>query len=181
MKSKTLHTCCFFGHRKIDITEKLKTVLYQTVEDLIVNREINTFLFGSKSEFDSLCLEVVTKLKEKHPHIKRIYVRAEYPYIDDFYKKHLLKFYDDTYFPDGMENAGKAVYVERNIKMINNSNICIAYYNPRYAPPSRKNSSKDFVSFQPKSGTKLAYEYALKKKVEVINIYILLTSNVVPR
>ena len=73
------NTCCFFGHRKIEDSSELRTKLYDTIEKLIVNENIATFLFGSKSEFDALCHEAVTELKEKYPHIKRVYVRAEYP------------------------------------------------------------------------------------------------------
>ena len=51
------YTACFFGHRKIDETEELKNKLYEIIEKLIVNEKIDTFLFGSKSEFDSLCLK----------------------------------------------------------------------------------------------------------------------------
>ena len=72
------YTCCFFGHRTINETEKLKVKLYKTIENLVVNENVDTFLFGSKSRFDSLCLELVTKLKEKYPHIKRIYVRQNF-------------------------------------------------------------------------------------------------------
>ena len=66
-------TCCFFGHRKIDETEELKNNLYEIIENLIVNEKVDTFLFGSKSQFDDLCHKIVTDLKEKYPHIKRIY------------------------------------------------------------------------------------------------------------
>ena len=59
-----LHTCCFFGHRKIYETEILKKELHNTVEDLIARKNINTFLFGSNSEFNSLCLDIVTELKK---------------------------------------------------------------------------------------------------------------------
>ena len=69
---------CFFGHRKIDETEELKNKLYEIIENLIVNEKVDTFLFGSKSQFDDLCLKVVTEMKEKHPHIKRIYVRSAF-------------------------------------------------------------------------------------------------------
>ena len=57
--------CSFFGHRKIEITKELKQKVKEVIEDLIVNHNVLTFLFGSRSEFDSLCHEVVTKLKEK--------------------------------------------------------------------------------------------------------------------
>ena len=77
------NTCCFFGHRTINETEELKSKLNEIIEKLIVDEKVDTFLFGSKSRFNSLCLELVTELKEKYPHIKRIYVRAEYPYISE--------------------------------------------------------------------------------------------------
>ena len=56
-------TCCFFGHRKIDETEELKNKLSEIIENLIVNENVDTFLFGSKSEFDDLCHKIVTNLK----------------------------------------------------------------------------------------------------------------------
>ena len=153
------NTCCFFGHRTINETEKLKVKLYKTIESLVVNENVDTFLFGSKSRFDSLCLELVTKLKEKYPHIKRIYVRAEFPIISDEYKAYLLKNYEDTYYPENLIGAGKAVYVERNIEMINRSLFCIVYYDESNTPTTRK------------SGTKIALDYAIKckKKTFIFN------------
>ncbi len=105
---------------------------------------IDTFLFGSKSEFDDLCHEVVSDLKEKYSHIKRVYVRAEYPEISNEYEKYLLKSYEETYFPKKALNAGKAVYVERNYEMIDNSYICIVYYKQGYLPPKKKKTQERF-------------------------------------
>ena len=149
----------------------MRTKITDTIESLIVEQNIDTFLFGSRSQFDSLCYDLVTKIKEKYPHIKRIYVRAEFPRIDENYRSYLLESYEDTYYPEGMEKAGKAAYVERNCEMIDRSSVCIIYYNTGYAPPRRKNSRHDLTDHQPKSGTKIAYDYAQKKKVKVINIY----------
>lgn len=165
------NTCCFFGHRKIEDSEELRAKLCGIIENLIVKENIDTFLFGSKSDFDALCLKTVTKVKEKHPHIKRIYVRAEYPYIDDSYKAYLLENYDDTYYPEHMTEAGKAAYVERNCEMIDKSRVCVVYYSPDYAPPRRKSSRNSLVAVkQPKSGTKIAYDYAVKKGNTIINV-----------
>lgn len=152
----TNHTCCFFGHRTINETEELKTKLTKTIEKLITDEKVDTFLFGSKSRFDDLCLELVTEIKQKHPNIKRIYVRAEYPYITDSYEAYLLEFYDETYFPEKLLDAGRAVYVERNREMIDHSRFCIVYYDQDCAPTIRK------------SGTKLALDYAVKKGREII-------------
>ncbi len=84
------NTCCFFGHRQIEDADKLRMSLYTLAERLITERNIDTFLFGSKSKFNSLCHETVSLIKEKYPHIKRVYVRAEFPYIDKDYERYLL-------------------------------------------------------------------------------------------
>ena len=166
-------TCCFFGHRKIDETAELKNKLYEIIENLIVNEKVDTFLFGSKSQFDDLCHKTVTELKEKYPHIKRIYVRSAFQHIPDWYEDSLLEHYEDTYFPEHMAKAGRASYVERNQEMINKSDFCIFYYDENYLPPRRKNSRKDLFDYQPKSGTGVAYEFAMKKKdKQVFNVFI---------
>ncbi len=111
---------CFIGHRTIQKNEELIFSLKQTIIDLI-NKGATHFLFGSKSEFNDLSWETVTALKPKYPFIKRIYVRSAYQYIDKSYEKYLLEFYEETYFPPRLENAGKYSYVERNYEMINSS------------------------------------------------------------
>ncbi len=163
-------TCCFLGHRKIDGTEELRQKIYEIIERLITKDDIDTFLFGSKSEFNLLCYELVTKIKIKHPHIKRVFVRAEYPNIDEDYKAYLLQKYDDTYFPEHIKNAGKAVYIKRNVEMIDKSSACVFYYNSNYTPPCRKPSKRRIAYCKPESGTKIAYDYAIKKKRKIINI-----------
>ena len=91
-------TCCFFGHKKTDETEELKSRLYETIERLITEEKVDTFLFGSKSRFNSLCHTAVTEIKQKYPHIKRIYVRAEYPDIGEDYRDYLLESYEALIF-----------------------------------------------------------------------------------
>lgn len=153
------NACCVFGHREINETDELKSKLNEIIEKLIVDENVDTFLFGSKSRFNDLCYETVTQLKEKYPHVKRIYVRAEYPYISDDYKNYLLEFYEDTYYPERIMNSGRAAYVERNCEMIDSSYFCIVYYNEAYTPATRK------------SGTKLAVNYAEEQGREIINLF----------
>lgn len=164
------HTCCFFGHRRIEITPDLQRKLYDVIEALIVADGICTFLFGSKSQFNDLCLETVSRLKEKHPYIRRIYVRAEFPVINDSYRSYLLQRYEDTYYPERMVRAGRSAYVERNREMIDKSNICVVYYRTDYLPMRQKNSLRDQVDHQPKSGTKLAHDYAIRKGLKILNL-----------
>ena len=171
-------TACFFGHRKIDASDDLKAILYEEIEKLITVDGITTFLFGSKSQFDDLCYKIVTDLKSKHPHIKRIYVRAESEFIDGegsrAYREGLTELYEHTYYPESVSGAGKAVYVKRNQHMIDESSICVVYYDENYAPSRRKHSRRDLTDYQPTSGTSVAYKYAERKKRRIINIFSML-------
>lgn len=144
-------TCCFFGHREIDETEELREWVKNTIENLIVEEGVDTFLFGSKSRFDSLCHELVTEAKSKYPHIKRIYVRAEYPDISDEFRLYLLKEYEDTYYPESVAGANRVAYIKRNCEMIDRSRFCVVCYNKEYSPKGKT------------SGTKTAFEYAKRK------------------
>ena len=150
------NTCCFFGHRTINESEELKTKLSHAIENLIINANVDTFLFGSKSQFDRLSYDAVTEIKEKYPHIERIYVRAEFPIITEQYNAYLLSRYENTYYPEKILGSGRAAYIERNFEMIDSSNYCIVYYEEHRA------------SAQSKSGTKIALDYAIRHKKEVI-------------
>ena len=97
-------------------------------------------------------------------------MRAEYPEIYESYRAYLLEDCEDIYYPERIKDAGKASYVERNCEMIYKSNFVTVYYDENYAPPRRKNSRRDLTDYQPKSGTKLAYDYAVKKDRQIINI-----------
>ena len=83
----------------------------------------------------------------------------------------MLENNEGTYFPEHMEKAGKASYVERNQEMINHSKFCVVYYDENYLPPRRKNSRRDLFDYQPKSGTAVAYNYATAKKKTIINTF----------
>ncbi len=61
---------------------------------------------------------------------------------------------------DSSLNAlARAVYVERNYEMIKSSRFCIVYYDETALPTTRK------------SGTKIALDYAVKQKKEIINLF----------
>ena len=130
-------------------------------------------LIPSFQEAEAILIICVLKLfqkKEKYPYIKRIYVCAEYPYIDEDYENFLLERYEETYFPEKLTDAGRAVYVERNCEMIDKADICIVYFKDSYLPPRRKYSKRDLSDYQPKSGTGIAYKYAVQKKRSIINL-----------
>lgn len=166
----------FIGHRKLQFNSNFRLQLKKLILTLIDDRNTNTFLFGSRSDFNDLCLEIVTEIQKERPNIKRVYVRAEYPFINKDYEDYLLKSYDATYFPENVVDAGKAAYVKRNFHMIDKADLCIFYYDKNYKPPLKPAARGRITREQPKSGTKVAYEYSVKQQKEIINLFKLIIS-----
>ena len=150
----------FIGHRNIKESEELEKRLTETVISLIEREGADVFYFGSKSAFDDLCLKVVTELKERYPHIKRVYARSMYEYVDKSYEDYLLTLYDHTFFPNKVKGAGALSYVMRNCIMIDESDVLVTYFDEAHCRTMSRNS-----------GTKISVEYAIKKKKLVINVF----------
>ncbi len=161
--------CCFIGHRKIENFAETQVKLEKILKDLI-KQGVVRFIFGDHSQFNDLCYDNVTKLKNDYPYIERIKFRKDYQEISESVKKYFIEGFEDNICPEGVGKAGKASYVERNQAMILASDVCIFYYNENYQPERRKVSKRSIGTYQPKSGTKLAYEFAISKKKEIINL-----------
>lgn len=176
---------CFIGHRTIENAEQVKTKLLDILSTLIANGA-DTFLFGSKSEFDSLCWEVVTQLQTQHPNIKRISYNTahETAFTSKKERQHYEQLCsrfagDEVHFKDyesavnsqKSQNATKNTYIMRNQDMIDNCDVCVFYYDKDYLPPRRKLSQKHVLDYQPQSGTALSYTYATRKKKMVLNLF----------
>ena len=183
--SQPMKTCSFFGHREIEETEELKTRLQSVLINLIKKEDVKIFLFGSKSDFNSLCHAVVTELKNTYPQIQRraytcrsetCTLEKERTYWEEIYSHFKKRPVTLLGVEEEVEHktkwmAGKAQYVERNQAMINDSYFCVFYYNEKYRPPLRKQYRSALSTYQPKSGTRLAYEYAKQKKKHIINLF----------
>ena len=163
------HSVCFIGHRKIEDTPELRERLRGILQELFNNGTVN-FIFGDHSAFDDLCYELVTELKEKYPAIKRINFRKDYEDTNDYTMQFLIVGYEESICPKGVGSAGRASYIERNQAMIRESDVCIFYYDENYQPSRRKTSHRDLFDYQPKSGTAVAYAYAVQKKKTVYNL-----------
>ncbi len=184
MKGKN---CSFIGHRKINETEDLKSRLYNLIEGLILDG-FDTFLFGSKSDFNTLCHEIVTDLRKKHPNVKRVLYpvksecvilekdkeRWERAYYNVLKKEINLLSYEEGELSDKLLKSGKASYVERNRLMIDESDFCVFYYDEAYRPERRKYSDKGMSGLytSQNSGTALAYSYAVSKNKPMINVFL---------
>ena len=160
-----MKACSFFGHRDTPQTEELKQKVREIVERLIVEEGVDTFLFGSRSNFDELCHIVVTELKEKYPHIQRIaYLcrhesgclvgagKDEQRRIKELTGRDVyVREFEDIKRSSRVNSAGRASYVERNYWMIDDSDVIILKLLKCHMNLDKK-------------GTNLAYNYAKRKK-----------------
>lgn len=164
-----MKSICFIGHRKVENAAAVRQKLQQILPELIRNGA-ERFLLGDHSEFNSICYDVISELKKVYPQIMRIHFRTDYQYADEYTLRFLLQGYEETVFPPQLANVGKAVYIKRNRAMIDQSDICIFYYNEKYLPPRRKQSAACVIEYQPNSGTAAAYTYAAKQQKQCINL-----------
>ncbi len=175
---------CFIGHRTVPNEEQLKIRLTETILNLIAEGA-DTFIFGSRSDFDDLCWEVVTELKEQYPNIKRIAYtvfnelaltseeerqRCERILSNIMNKEMHFAIYESAVFSKKALRATKDAYLMRNQEMIDDSDVCVFYYNENYLPPREQRYRLPGVYYQPKSGTALAFAYAKRKKKRIINM-----------
>lgn len=178
------NTCSFFGHRNTILDNNKYQLLIKIIKDLIINKGVTVFLFGSHSRFNDICYKIVSKLKEKHPQIKRIAYTCKnescvlesdiqnHPNIFSFIESQNIDLFivDEEFDYKTKYTSGKASYIERNQAMIDNSYYCIFYYNKEYKPKEIKHSKHCVNYYQPKSGTQVAYTYAIRRKKQIINI-----------
>jgi len=162
---------CFLGHRIVPDSSELRIRMKELVIDLIVNHDVDTFLFGTRSDFSFIAHSVVTEIKERYPHIKRIKYRHDYPEVSDYMRPYIFDdYYEDNIFPQKALNAGASVYVERDQAMIDDSDFCIFYYDENYKPPEKHHVRRYVCPVQTKSGTALAFRYASAKNKRIINL-----------
>lgn len=180
----TNKTICVVGHRNVELTYENLNKLKEFFETLIVKEEAKTFLFGSKSNFDSICHNVITELKLKYPYIRRkCYCCRSESCVLESEKQYWEKVYSNLYHKNinlysveeeveykNKWTSSKASYIERNFAMIDASDICVFYYDENYKPSLRKYSKKCIGYYQPTSGTALAYKYAKQKNKIIYNV-----------
>lgn len=158
-------TVCFIGHRKIPADKEFSAKTENVIKEL-VEQGYCIFLFGDHSEFNSLCYDIISELKNEFQNMRRIHYRTNPPELDDYSRKFYLDGYEDSICPDSVANAGKAAYIQRNRAMICDSKVCVFYYDSSYSPTTKKRYSNDTAP----SGTKAAYEFAVKQKKNIITI-----------
>lgn len=145
---------CFIGHRKVEektVTEREVKILAEK----LIEKGFNKFIFGDRSEFNDMCYKIVTEKRKCFPKIQRIHFGTNYENADEYTEKFLKIGYEDSICPKGISKAGKSVYIQRNFAMIDESEICVFYYDGGIL----------------KSGTATAFKYASNKNKKIINLW----------
>ena len=129
MKEKT---CCFTGHRDIPkkLYPKIKKRLSHEIKRLI-SQGVLYFGCGGAQGFDTLCAQMVLKLKRKYPGVKLILV-LPFPGQADLWQAGDVRRYESI-----KRRADKVVmvceqyqpgcYHKRNRHLVDNSGHCICY------------------------------------------------------
>ena len=148
-------TCSFFGHRNIEITDELKNKLFEIVKNLI-EKGYEYFYFGGFGMFDELCYNIVSKLKLKYSHIKRVYCLSNPRHLISKKRPEWMKkeeYEEFVYLDLEFDWWYQRIYY-RNCAIIDKSDLTIFYVEAR----------KD-------SGAYKAFKYSQKKRKNYINLY----------
>lgn len=153
---------CFIGHRHIYNYKEIREKLYKIVEEEIKNG-CEFFTMGTHGEFDEMALSVCRELRKVYANIEIEVVITSFKEIEPIID-HDPIFGDEKYIPysdvkttmyDIEEEHYKRKIVVSNQQMIDNCNTLICYVNPK----------KTY------GGAILAYKYAKKKGLQLVNLY----------
>ena len=148
--------CSVFGHRNVAITDELYA---KTKAEIIqaIDGGCRVFYFGGFGDFDELCYQIVTSIKNERTDIslKRVYCVSQERYLRKNSPHFRREDYDEViYLIPSFDGWYKSIYF-RNCAMIDNSDVIIFYADDRE-----------------NSGAYKAYKYAKKKKDKrVINLF----------
>lgn len=164
--------CCFIGHRRIENEESVRERVENIIRSLL-DCGTREFIFGDHSEFCDICYEVLSQMITEYSDI----VRIHYSTLSKNQSESVMRFfvfgYEKTVFAEDYyaTRATKAIYVIRDRAMIDESDVCVFYYSSEYIP-IKKESSKTVKSVKESaSGTRIAFEYAVKKNKKIINLF----------
>lgn len=112
-------SCAFFGNR--DFTGNIKDLLKDTVRDLILNHDVDTFYVGHHGNFDRSVIAFLKELKQEYPRINYLVMLSHLPCPAWLAE-------EPTVFPEGLENVPpKYAILHRNDLMLEKADYVILY------------------------------------------------------
>ncbi len=153
-------SCCFTGHRNIIVTPELELTLHNKIQELIM-LGVTDFYAGGAVGWDMLCEKNVLSLREIFPHIRlNLILPCNEIFQTSSWSENLKKSYSEILRKaDSVEYISyeyfKGCMKKRNQKLVDYSDYCICYYNP-----------KKYIS-----GTGQTVRMAQMKNIPVFNNY----------
>ena len=141
-----MNACTFIGHRSCP--KNIKEKLFLEIENLIINKNVDTFFVGTHGSFDKYVYETLSELEKKY----KIEIKVVLSYLNI---KKDSTYYDTekTIFPDCLAKTPPRFAISKsNNYMLKNSNYLISYLN------------------SPFSNTITFVEEAIKQKLLIINL-----------
>lgn len=116
--------CTFFGHA--DSPTNIKKEIQKVIEDLILQKGVNTFYVGTNGNFDRMVQSVLIDLKKQYPNLECCTVLAYIPGIKPEFDIGYEKL--ESLYPDGLEKVPKRFAIDwRNKWMVQQSDYVITY------------------------------------------------------
>ena len=121
---KNEKVCTFFGHA--DSPTNIKKEIQKVIEDLILQKGVNTFYVGTNGNFDRMVQSVLIDLKKQYPNLECCTVLAYIPGIKPEFDIGYEKL--ESLYPDGLEKVPKRFAIDwRNKWMVQQSDYVISY------------------------------------------------------
>ena len=106
-------TCAFLGNATLFNVKETADKIRQAVEDLISHKQVDTFLVGTKGEFENLSHKIMEQIQFDYPNIKIMLVIA---YVKDL--ERCPYNFDDVYYPTEVELSNKRWSISRRNEWI---------------------------------------------------------------
>ena len=128
VNTSLINTCSFFGHRQVNKTKEIYFKIRDIVENLI-NGGCKTFFFGGFGEFDLMCYEIVTELKQQYADIKRIFCVTDEKHLNELKRPKWLKekIYEEYIYLYLKYDYWYTKIYYRNCEIVKNSDFVVFY------------------------------------------------------
>ena len=143
------NSCFFIGHR--EASQDIVPALEEAIEKHIVEYGVTDFIVGNYGGFDRLAANAVIRAKQRYP---QIMLSLLLPYHPAERTTEKPKGFDNTYYPEGMENVPRRLAIVRaNRYVVDHVDYLIAY---AWHPASNaKNLVEKAQRFEKQGGIKV--------------------------
>lgn len=118
-----MYSCFLSGHR--DAPSSVQPALDKLVEELICLHGVTFFYVGCYGNFDTMAVSAVQKALSRRPEVLAFLV---IPYHPSERQYALPDFFEDTFYPEGMESVPRRYAIPRaNRIVLDESDVFVTY------------------------------------------------------